>query len=94
MTSLDRVRRINIVRSLTVIFVGLAIGYLLPEILGLVVKMGAPEQYVDLRPFEVAMKQLPLRIVHIIGLVIAGVAGIYLFRVWSLRFMEPRDGET
>ena len=93
MTSLDRTRRISIVRSLTVVFVGLAIAYLLPEILGLVVKMGSPELYADFRPFEVAMKQLPLRIVHIIGLVIAGVAGVYLFRVWSLRFIEPRAGE-
>lgn len=92
MASLDRMRRISIVRSLTVLFIGLAIGYLLPEILGLIVKIQSGDA--DIRPWDAAMKSMPIRIVHIIGLVITGLAAIYLFRVWSLRFMEPREGET
>lgn len=91
MTSLDRIRRIQIVKSLTIVFIGLGIAYLLPEILGLVVKIQSGDA--DIRPWDAAMRSLPIRIVHIIGLVIAGVAAIYLFRLWSLRFIEPREGE-
>jgi len=91
MTSLDRIRRIRIVRSLTIVFVGLGIAYLLPEILGLVLKIQAGDA--DIKPWEAAMRSTPIRIVHIIGLVITGVAAIYLFRLWSLRFVEPRAGE-
>ena len=94
MSSLDRIRRIHIVRALTVFFIGLGIGYLLPEILGLIVKLRTPELDQNIRPWEVAMQQLPIRIVHIIGLVISGIAAIYLFRISSLRFMEPREGEA
>ena len=91
MTSLDRTRRIQIVRALTVIFVGLGIAYLLPEILGLILKIQSGD--VEIRPWEAAMRSVPIRTVHIIGLVIAGVAAISLFRLWSLRFIEPRAGE-
>ncbi len=91
MVSLDRIRRISMVRALTVMFIGLAIGYLLPEILGLIVKIQSGDA--DIRPWDAAMKSMPIRVVHIVGLVISGLAAIYLFRVWSLRFMEPRSGE-
>lgn len=91
MPSLDRIRRIQIVRSLTIVFIGLGIAYLLPEILGLVLKIQSGDAVI--KPWEAAMRSTPIRIVHIIGLVITGVAAIYLFRLWSLRFIEPRAGE-
>ena len=49
MTSLDRTRRIKIVRALTVIFIGLGIAYLLPEILGLIVKIQSGDA--EIRPW-------------------------------------------
>ncbi len=89
MTSLDRTRRIKIVRALTVIFIGLGIAYLLPEILGLIVKIQSGDA--EIRPWDAAMRSVPIRVVHIIGLVITGVAAIGLFRLWSLRFIENGD---
>ncbi|MEM9412000.1 MAG: hypothetical protein AAGA30_12850 [Planctomycetota bacterium] len=91
MTSIDLIRRIHIVRALTVFIVGMVIAYLLPEVLGLIVKIQAGDA--EIRPWDAAMRSMPIRIVHIIGLVIAGLAAIYVFRLWSLRFTSIREGE-
>jgi hypothetical protein len=90
--SLDRRRRILIVRSLIFAFIGLAIAYLIPEVLGLVEKLKS--QDASIRPWEAAMRSIPIRIVHIVGLVITLIALICTFRLWSLRFTALRDGET
>ena len=92
MPSLDRTRRLNIVKSLKVIVVGLVMAYLIPEIIGFIMKLQTGNE--TMKPFEIAMNSMPIRIFHIIGLVVAGVAMIYLFKIWSARFTEPREGET
>lgn len=92
MVSLDRQRRIKIVRSMTIALVGLVIAYLLPEILGLILKIQSGDT--ENRPWVIAMGNMPIRIVHIIGLVVTGVAAIGLYRNWALRFIERREGEN
>lgn len=90
--SLDRIRRIHIVRSLIVAIIGLAIAYLLPEILGLIRKIQTGD--VTIRPWDAAMQSTYTRMVHIVGLVITLGALIYTFQIWSLRFTAWREGET
>ena len=91
MTSIDFIRRIHIVRALIVFIVGMVVAYLLPEILGLIVKIQSGDA--EIRPWDAAMRSMPIRIVHIIGLVIAGASALYVFHLWSLRFTELREGE-
>ncbi len=91
MTSLDRLRRISIVRWLTIALVGLVIAYLLPEVLGLIIKIRTGDEVT--KPFDLAMNTMPIRVVHIIGLAITGVAAIVVYRNWAARFVEPRQGE-
>ena len=92
MSSLDRTRRLNIVKSMKIIAVGLVMAYLIPEIIGFIMKLQSGND--TMKPFEIAMNNLPIRIFHIIGLVVSGVAMIYLFKTWSARFTEPREGES
>ena len=92
MVASDRIRRIKIVKSMVVAAIGLVMAYLIPEIIGFAMKLQTGNE--TMKPFEIAMNSMPIRIFHIIGLVITGVAMIFLFRIWAIRFTEPRDGEA
>lgn len=92
MKTLDQIRRIHIVRSLSTLIIGLVIAYIIPDVLGMVSKMQSGNT--DLTKWQAAMSSIPIRIVHMVGLAIATISAIYAFRLWSLRFIEPRDGEV
>jgi hypothetical protein len=77
---------------LIVAFVGLAIAYLIPQVVGLVFKLQSG--LAEVTPWSAAMNSIPTRIVHIIGLAITIVAAMMVFYFWSLRFTAPRDGES
>ena len=92
MKSLDQIRRVHIVRSLSALIVGLVIAYIIPDILGMVSKLQSGNT--DITKWQAAMSSIPIRVVHMFGLALASIAAIYVFRLWSLRFIAPRDGEV
>lgn len=88
----DLDRRISIVRALSAALIGLVVAYLIPHILGFIMKLQSTDP--DLTPWSAAMGNMPIRIVHIIGVAVAILAALSAYRTWAKRFTEPREGET
>ena len=92
MSRQDLSRRISIVRALSTTIVGLIIAYLIPHVIGFVMKLQSTNP--DITPWGAAMDCMPIRIVHIFGVAIAALSMLYAFVIWARRFTEPREGEA
>lgn len=88
----DLTRRIKIVRSLSTTIIGLTIAYLIPHVIGFIIKLQSTDP--ELTPWKAAMASMPIRIVHICGVAVAIVAAFYAYLLWARRFTQPRDGEV
>ena len=84
--------RRSIVRALSTALVGLVVAYLIPHILGFIMKLQSTNP--DLTPWKAAMGNMPIRIFHIVGVAIAILSALSAYITWAKRFTEPREGET
>lgn len=92
MSRQDLTRRISTVRALSTTIVGLIIAYLIPHVIGFVMKLQSTDP--NITPWGAAMGCMPIRIVHIFGVAVAVLSAFYAYVIWARRFTEPREGET